>query len=299
MILSPPFLPARASQSEAAWLDAAMAQPTSRLSSTNAPEGSFPLSLQLAWHNGLHIQAPQAAGAYLPVRAIADGTVVFVHPPTAPNSDVTHPLNYNPFHSDTPSAAWTSDGCVVIEHKGEIGAAGTVATEFTYYSACMHLGSIARHAGTHAPLKAGDRVCRKEALGTPGQIYGHEGQIHFEICCDAGNVETLTTRQRNWVDPPAPPPPTANGRTDSVFGSLYVYLPAGTPTSARQPTSHLRSAARTAGAASAATDHFLPNDQAQETTISKAVTRAINGGEMDWDRRLINTRSAKKILLDQ
>jgi hypothetical protein len=259
MILSPPFLPARTSPSEAAWLDAAMAQPTSRLSSTNAPEGSFPLSLQLAWHNGIHIQAPQEAGAYLPVRAIADGTVVFVHPPTAPNSDVNHPLNYNPFHSDTPSAAWTSDGCVVVEHKGEIGAAGTVATEFTYYSACMHLGGIARHAGTHAPLKAGDRVCRKEALGTPGQIYGHEGQIHFEICCDAGNVETLTTRQRNWVDPLAPPPPTANGRTDSVFGSLYVYLPAGTPTSARQPTSHLRSAIHTGGAASAATDHFPPD----------------------------------------
>jgi predicted chitinase len=259
MILSPPFLPARTSQSEAAWLDAAMAQPTSRLWSTNAPEGSFPLSLQLAWHNGIHIQAPQEAGAYLTVRAIADGTVVFAHPPTERNNDVTHALNYNPFHSDTPSAAWTSDGFVVIEHEGEIGAAGTVPTAFVYYSACMHLGSIARHARTHAPLKAGDRVFRKEELGTPGQIYGHEGQVHFEICCDEANLEALTTRKRDWVDPLDPHAPTANGRTDSVFGSLYIYLPAGTPTRSSQPTSHLRSTAHTGGAASAATDHFLPD----------------------------------------
>ena len=259
MILSPPFLPARTSQSETAWLDAAMAQPTSRLSNTNAAEGSFPLSLRLGWHNGIHIQAPQAAGAYLPVRAVADGTVVFVHPPTAPNNDVNHALNYNPFNAGTPSPAWTSDGFVVIAHKGEIGAAGTVATEFVYYSACMHLGSLANHPRTRQPLKAGDAVFRKDALGTPGQIYGHDGQIHFEICCDEANLEKLTTRQRNWADPLAPQPPTANGRTDAVFGSLYIYLPAGTPTRASQPTSHLRSAVHAGGAASAATDFFLPD----------------------------------------
>jgi len=259
MILSPPFLPARTSQSEAAWLDTAMAQPTSRLSSTNAAEGSFPLSLRLAWHNGIHIQAPQAAGAYLPVRAVADGTVVFVHPPTVPNNDVHHALNYNPFNAGTPSPAWTSDGFVVIEHKGEIGAAGAVATEFVYFSAYMHLGSLANHARTRQPLKAGDAVHRKDALGTPGQIYGHDGQIHFEICCDEANLEKLTTRKRDWVDPLAPQPPTANGRTDAVFGSLHIYLPAGTPTRASQPTSHLRSAVHTGGAASAATDFFLPD----------------------------------------
>lgn len=259
MILSPPFLPARTSQPETAWLDAAMAQPTSRLSSTNAAEGSFPLSLQLAWHNGIHIQAPQAAGAYLPVRAVADGTVVFVHPPTAPNNDVNHALNYNPFNAGTPSPAWTSDGFVVIAHKGEIGAAGAVATEFVYFSAYMHLGSLANHARTRQPLKAGDVVFRKEALGTPGQIYGHDGQVHFEICCDEANLEKLTTRKRDWADPLAPQPPTANGRTDAVFGSLYIYLPAGTPTRASQPTSHLRSAVHAGGAASAATDFFLPD----------------------------------------
>ena len=85
MIISPPFLPDRTGQSEEAWLDVAMTQPASRLASTNAPEGSFPLSLKLGWHNGLRIQAPRSGGAYLPVRAIADGKVVFVQAPTALN----------------------------------------------------------------------------------------------------------------------------------------------------------------------------------------------------------------------
>ena len=97
MIISPPFLPDRAGQSEEAWLDAAMAQPASRLASTNAPEGSFPLSLKLGWHNGIHIQAPRSGGTHLPVRAIADGKVIFVHAPTVPNNEVKHPLNYNLF----------------------------------------------------------------------------------------------------------------------------------------------------------------------------------------------------------
>lgn len=41
------------------------------------------------------------------------------------------------------------------------------------------------------------------------------------------------------------------------------------------------------------------SELAQETTASKAVTLAINGGEIAWDRRLKNTRAAKEIILDQ
>jgi hypothetical protein len=201
MIISPPFLPDRAGSSEEAWLDAAMAQPASRLASTNAPEGSFPLSLKLGWHNGVHIQAPASGGAHLPVRAVADGKVVFVHAPTAPNNDLGHPLNYNPFHADTPTAAWTSDGFVVIEHRTDIGAEGNVSTEVVYYSACMHMASIANCPKTKAPWAVGDAVCRKDALGAPGLIYGHEGQVHFEICCDEANLRRLTRRGPDWVDP--------------------------------------------------------------------------------------------------
>jgi predicted chitinase len=259
MIISPPFLPDHAGQSEEAWLDAAMAQPASRLTSTNAPEGSFPLSLKLGWHNGLHIQAPPSDGAHLPVRAVADGKVVFVHAPTPPNSDIYHPLNYNPFHDGTPTPAWTSNGFVVIEHKTEIGAEGNTATEVVYYSVCMHLASIANCPKTRAPWAVGDDIYRKEELGTPGQIYGHEGQIHFEICCDEANLRRLTRRGPDWVDPLDPPAPAADGRTDSVFGSVYIYLPSGTPTSTSQPSSQLRVVSGAGGGASAATDHFLPD----------------------------------------
>ena len=240
MIISPPFLPDRAALTEEAWLDAAMAQPASRLTSTRAPEGSFPLSLKLAWHNGLHIQAPQVGGNYLPVRAIADGKVVYVHAPTTPNADVTHPLNYNPFNHGTPNPAWTSDGFVVIRHTTEIGAIGTTPTEVTYFSAYMHLSRIANCSKRHAPWEAGDDVYRKDELGASGQIYGHGGQIHFEICCDEANLRQFVPRAPAWTDPLAPTAPTADGRTDSVFGSMYVYLPPGTPTNSAPPTHQLR-----------------------------------------------------------
>lgn len=249
MIISPPFLPDRSTLTEEAWLDAAMAQPLSNLTSTHAPEGSFPLSLKLAWHNGLHIHAPQVGGSYLPVRAVADGEVVFVHAPTTPNTDVTHALNYNPFNNGTPSPAWTSDGFVVVRHTTEIGATGTTPTEVTYFSAYMHLSHVANCPKRNAPWKAGDAIYRKDELGAPGQIYGHGGQIHFEICCDEANLRRLVPRAPAWTDPLVPTAPTADGRTDSVFGSMYVYLPAGTPTSATLPTRHLRVANGVAGTA--------------------------------------------------
>ncbi|MBJ2157372.1 hypothetical protein [Variovorax sp. IB41] len=274
MIISPPFLPDRAGSSEEAWLDAAMAQPASRLASTHAPEGSFPLSLKLGWHNGIHIQAPSSGGAYLPVRAVADGKVVFVHAPTVQNNDVAHPLNYNPFHADTPTAAWTSDGFVVIEHRTEIGAEGTAVTEVVYYSACMHMASIANCPRTRAPWTIGDAVYRKEELGAPGQIYGHDGQVHFEICCDEANLRRLTRRGPDWVDPLDPPPPTADGRSDSVFGSVYVYLPAGTATSVNQPTSHLRTASHAGGGNAAGgqpSPYTLRNPQWVQITCEKGV----------------------------
>ena len=79
MLISPPFLPARgATQTENDWLDACM--------TGGAPgEGAFPVSFNLGWHGGVHLTAPAANPATAgnlteKVRAIADGTVVFVRP---------------------------------------------------------------------------------------------------------------------------------------------------------------------------------------------------------------------------
>ena len=69
MLISPPFLPERnASESEAHWIERAMKQPPGRMANTNALEGSFPVSAELQWHNGLHIEAPQGADGNFPFR---------------------------------------------------------------------------------------------------------------------------------------------------------------------------------------------------------------------------------------
>lgn len=248
MIISPPFLPDwPAGQTETQWLDIAMRAPASRLPDTQAPEGSFPLSHNLAWHNGMHLQAPQVNGADLPVRVIADGKVVFANPPAQANDKLDDPQNYNPF--DRPGVrtpAWTDNGCVIIEHRTSIGADGDQETEVVFYSLYMHLSKLVRivpPGETMArQLRAGDAIWRKDELGRPGRIYGHGGQIHFEICFDAANLQRLIGRAPNWTNPEARSTPTADGRTDSIFGSLYFYLPAATPVDAGAavPTQHLR-----------------------------------------------------------
>ena len=162
---------------------------------------------------------------------------------TPPNNNPDDPQNYSPH-----GVEWTDNGVLIIEHETEIGASNDTAsrpTTIRYYSLYMHLGAIARNLQTNAQWKTGDRIYRKDELGSPGRIYSHTGQIHFEICCDAANARTIIGRQPCWSEIDPPVAPTADGRTDSVFGDIVVYLPAATPTSAANPTSHLRAASTT------------------------------------------------------
>ena len=92
--------------------------------------------------------------------------------------------------------------------------------------------AIAVNAQTKAPWKANDRIWRKDEVGQAGQVYGHTGQIHFEICMDEAAVKKLLGRDPKWVNPDQLPAPTSDGRADAVYGSLYIYLPENTPTSA-------------------------------------------------------------------
>lgn len=246
MIISPPFLPTRAAnQVESAWLDAAFGLPAI-LPPTQAPEGSFPLGNHLAWHNGLHIQGQANAEGHTLVRAIADGEVLFVSPPTRANADVNDPLNYNPFGQ---GARWTDNGIVIVRHTTEIGAHGNQPTEIVYFSVYMHLNQIGRitPAGQTAAraLQVGDRIWRKDEIGRVGQVYGHTGQVHLEIALDEANLTRLIGRAPAWVDPANIPAPTADGRIDAVFGAIWFYLPASTPTQAAAPTTHLRAASQT------------------------------------------------------
>lgn len=246
MIISPPFLPARATnQTESAWLDAAFGLPTV-LPSTQATEDSFPLGNHLAWHNGLRIQGQANAEGHTLVRAIADGEVLFVSPPNRTNGNIDDPQNYNPFGQ---GSCWTDNGIVIVRHTTEIGAAGNQPTEIVYFSVYMHLDQIGHitPAGQTAAraLQRGDRIWRKDEIGRAGQVYGHTGQVHLEITLDEANLTRLIGRSPTWVDPGNIPTPIADGRIDAVFGAIWFYLPASTPTQNAVPTTHLSAASQT------------------------------------------------------
>ncbi|GAA5785268.1 hypothetical protein [Chitiniphilus shinanonensis] len=245
MHISPPFLPTRAAnQTEEAWLALAMTAPVSRISNTGAPEGSFPLSNHLLWHNGQHLEGQAGSDGQAYARAIADGEVIYIGAPKKANDDINDAQNLNPFGE---GASWTDNGSVILRHTTHIGAYGQDTTEIVYFSLYMHLSQLASVTGSDKKkraLKVGDKVARKDAVGEAGRIYGHTRQLHFEICFDQNNLTRLIGRAPTWVDAAAIPAPTEDGRRDCVFGDIWFYLPATTPTSSTAPTSHLRSASQ-------------------------------------------------------
>jgi len=180
-------------------------------------DGAFPVSHSLGWHGGMHIAAPAGANGTLPVRAIADGTVVYTRMPTpqpAGPLPTGHPLTYR--------GGWTDNGVVVLRHETEIGEGETARVVF--FSIYAHLRSI------DPAVQQGRAVYRKALLGTPGQIYGDtDAKIHFEIISDDVNARRLAGRSAGEV------PLTQNGRTDAVFGELYFFLPSGTPVYPQEP----------------------------------------------------------------
>ena len=202
MLLSPPFLPARGTLSEDDWLAAAMPAEASG-------EGLFPVGAHFEWHGGVHLVAPAAAagGAVQNVRAIADGTVVFVRQQTDATSP-TDPLNYG--------GGYTSNGTVVIRHDTEIGVdANGAAVAVRFYSVYQHLHGI------KPTVVAGRAIYRKTEIAQAGHIYGQPNKFHLEICCDDANLRRLVGRASGVLD-------TAHdGRTDVFFGESYLMVPAG------------------------------------------------------------------------
>jgi len=169
-------------------------------------EGGYPVSFQMNWHGGVHLNAPEGTSD---VRAIADGTIAFLRQATKQVTGSSHPLNYR--------GGWTDDGCVVLRHQTEIGADSVgSATSVVYFSIYQHLKKVS------SAYNQGDRVYRKEILGTAGSIYGATNRIHFEIVCDDANVKLLTGRSETYT------PVERDGRTDAVFGSIHFLLLVGT-----------------------------------------------------------------------
>jgi predicted chitinase len=202
MLISPPFLPDRGNLTEDAWLDAAM---------PGCEHGLFPVSHRLGWHGGRHLQAPADGANMQPVRAIADGTVVHVRQ----RSDAAA-LTY--------AGGYTSDGVVVLRHDTEIGAnAQNQPTTVRFYSVYMHLHSI------DAAVRQGRSLYRKDSIGQAGHIQGQPNCCQIDICLDDENLRRLVGRLNGEV------PLGRDGRTDALYGSAYIHLPAGTPIYAQDP----------------------------------------------------------------
>lgn len=211
MLISPPFLPPRGNLSEDQWFEIAMqgGQPGM---------GAYPVSAQLDWHGGIHLTAPMNGATTEPVRAIADGTVVFVREPMT-TDDPQHPLRYG--------GGYTSNGVVVIRHETEIGAdAQGRPTSVRFYSVYNHLYSIRPTVMRNRP------IWRKDAIGQAGHIYGAPNQIHFEIRCDEANLQRLIGRTSGDV------PLDRDGRMDVLYGETYFHIPANTPVYGQRPLSN-------------------------------------------------------------
>ncbi|WP_438857660.1 hypothetical protein [Achromobacter spanius] len=209
MLISAPFLravlQAEDAESNAYW---SLGEKTGK--------GAFPVSHQFGWHGGVHLVAPGSPQNPEPVRAIADGVVVY-----ARASDKPKPAIDSASPSNDPLMyykGWTSNGVLVLKHDTEIGEGVSV----TFYSIYQHLHTLEKNAGTKLALNTGDKVYRKEAIAQAGYIYGEPHRIHFEIVADKANVERLLGRSTGELK-------SKEGRRDCVWGDIHFVLPANTP----------------------------------------------------------------------
>ncbi|MBN3844988.1 M23 family metallopeptidase, partial [Burkholderia sp. Ac-20349] len=185
-------------------------------------------SHQFGWHGGVHLVAPGPDANPEPVRAIADGEVVFARPcaakpkqnPTEQERDA-YPLLYY--------AGWTSNGVVILKHQTEIGE----GVEVVFYSIYQHLKSVAINSTTKAAWQKGDKIYRKDPIGEAGEIYGRPNRIHFEIVADKANVEKLMGRSEGKLQ-------ASEGRRNCVWSDIHIVLPADTPTYAVNPRTETR-----------------------------------------------------------
>ncbi|AIO22593.1 M23 family metallopeptidase [Burkholderia cepacia] len=186
-------------------------------------KGAFPVSHQFGWHGGVHLVAPGGDANPEPVRAIADGEIVYARP-SAPKPKTTptgEERDANPLYY---YAGWTSNGVVILKHRTEIGE----GVEVVFYSIYQHLSTVAK-----ADWKSGDKVYRKDPIGKAGDIYGKSNRIHFEIVADKANVERLMGRSEGKLE-------VAEGRRSCVWGDMHIVIPAGVPLYAVNPRTETR-----------------------------------------------------------
>ncbi|MDU4840636.1 MAG: DUF3289 family protein [Leclercia adecarboxylata] len=197
MYISPPILfPRQNNEEYAAWVMRTM--PVD-------PLRGFPVNGVESWHGGIHIPHTDTSALANPLRAVADGVVVYASYPAPTEKRDTKPLNYD---------GATDNGCVLIRHEMLIGK-DPVACVF--YSLTMHMKQV------HPEIqnKAGVTVRRGQVIGTTGMVSG-QNAYHFQLCCSSDMLKMLCGRDHGNLDVSAP------GRAKPVYGHRYFLLPEGT-----------------------------------------------------------------------
>ncbi|AJF74906.1 hypothetical protein TE10_23930 [Raoultella ornithinolytica] len=197
MHISPPILfPRQKNEEFAAWVMRTM--PVD-------PHRGFPVNGVESWHGGIHIPHTDTGALANPLRAVADGVVVYASYPAPTEKRDTKPLNYD---------GATDNGCVLIRHEILTGE-DPVACVF--YSLTMHMKQVRPEIQN----KAGVTVKRGQVIGTTGMVSG-QNAYHFQLCCSSDMLKILCGRDHGNLDVSAP------DRTKPVYGHRYFLLPEGT-----------------------------------------------------------------------
>lgn len=203
MIISPPLLKSKTEpETDNAWIARVMKEDGGR---------EFPVNAAGSWHGGIHIRhTDDGTGRAESIRAIADGIVVSFRKASGDIKRDSAPLNMN---ADKAKSKGSDDGYILLKHETEIGSGDS--SKVAFYSLYMHLKSLT------SKVKGGEKIYRKDALGTSGMVDGVNA-FHFQIFCDDDNMAKLVGRTTRELDI------TRDGRTDAVYGDIHFYLPAGT-----------------------------------------------------------------------
>lgn len=197
MHISPPIMfPRQNNEEYAAWVMRTM--PVD-------PHRGFPVNGVESWHGGIHIPHTDTGALANPLRAVADGVVVYASYPAPTEKRDTKPLNYD---------GATDNGCVLIRHEMLIGE-DPVACVF--YSLTMHMKQVRPEIQD----KAGVTVRRGQVIGTTGMVSG-ENAYHFQMCCSSDMLKIVCGRDHGQLGVSAP------GRAKPVYGHRYFFLPEGT-----------------------------------------------------------------------
>ncbi|AHB68973.1 DUF3289 family protein [Cronobacter malonaticus] len=198
MHISPPILfPRKDDEDYASWVMRTMPVDPAR---------GFPVNGVESWHGGIHIPHTDSGVFANPLRAVADGVVVWASYPASPEKRGTKPLNYE---------GATDNGCVLIRHEMLIGE---IPETCVFYSLTMHMKQVRPEILS----KSGINVRRGPVIGTTGMVGGRNA-YHFQMCCSAEMLKVICGRDRGFLDL------SASGRVKSRYGNRYFYFPAETP----------------------------------------------------------------------